>query len=84
MTVKELQNTVIETITDLYELEEEVTLESDMMEDLSLSSMEIILLLGELETMFGVALPEGEISDICLVGDLCDVIVTLLRQKQSQ
>lgn len=59
---------------------ETVEEESSFMDDLEMASMEIFVLLGELENKFSIKIPERMMKKIGTVGDLADVIQEI-REK---
>lgn len=52
----------------------EIREDSAMMDDLDLSSMEIMTLLAELEDKFDLRIPESELRSFVTVGDLADYL----------
>ena len=71
-TVKE---TVTKLICDVLDDEEiEVTEESGLMEDLDLSSLEIMTMIADIENEYHIVLKESELRQIVTVGDLIQCI----------
>lgn len=54
---------------------EEVTEDSVLMDDLDLSSMEILTIVADLEESFGIRIPEKELRGFVTVGDLTDYLL---------
>ena len=53
---------------------EDVTESSVLMDDLDLSSMEILTIVADLEETFGLRIPEKELRNIVTMGDLVDYL----------
>jgi len=58
------------TMTDA----DEITEESELMEDLGISSMDVLFLISGLEAEFGVKIPERDIRQVVTVSDVIDII----------
>ena len=53
---------------------EDVTESSVLMDDLDLSSMEILTIVADLEETFGLRIPEKELRNFATMGDLVDYL----------
>lgn len=63
------------TLEDVAEIApEEVTEDSVLMDDLDLSSMEILTVISELEEAFGLRIAEKELRGFVTVGDLVEYL----------
>ena len=62
------------TVTDV----DDITEDSEMIEDLEIGSMDILFLLNSLEAEFGIKIPEKEVRKMVTVGDMADTIERLL------
>ena len=78
MTKEQVIEKVIEIIKDSADIDEEVTLDTRVIEDLGLSSMEAVLILGDLENEFGIDLPVSELHDVVTVSDFCRHVLNKL------
>lgn len=78
MTVQEVKEAIIQVIITSTETEQTVTLDSELVRDLGLSSMEVLVLLGDLESAFGVVIPVSQVTHVETVEDLCEVVLRLL------
>lgn len=58
---------------------EEINAESELSDDLEISSMDVLFLISSLEEEFGIKVPEKEIRKMFTVGDVADVITKLTR-----
>lgn len=56
----------------------EITKDSNMMSDLDFSSLDVILVITEIENEFGVEIPDEYIIGIVTVGDVVDVVEKLI------
>ena len=65
---------VFATMTDA----EEITEESELIEDLEISSMDILMLISSLEEEFKTKISEKEVRKMVTVGDVADTIERLL------
>ena len=54
---------------------EDVTESSVLMDDLDLSSMEIVTIVADIEETFGLRIPEKELRNFVTMGDLVDYLV---------
>lgn len=63
----------IEDIADIPQDEMEET--SMLMDDLELSSLEIMTLIAELEKEFDVRIPEKSLRNLITIGDMADILM---------
>ena len=61
---------------------EDVTESSVLMDDLDLSSMEILTIVADLEETFGLRIPEKELRNFVTMGDLVDYLVANVGKNQ--
>ncbi len=73
-------NRVIELFATMTEAEE-ITADSEILEDLEISSMDVLYLISSLEEEFHITVPEQLVRKMVTVGDAADVIGQLLRTK---
>ena len=66
---------VMSTISDA----EEITEESEIMEDLDISSMDVLFLISSMEAEFKCKVPEKELRKVVTVGDVAQIIVKALK-----
>ena len=79
MTIEQAKKQIIKSIIDVTETDQQVTEESLIVHELGLSSMEVLVMIGELEDIYGVELNMKRIGNVKTVGQLCDVIIDQLR-----
>ena len=76
-------NNILQRVIDLFatmaDTEEEITADSELIEDLGISSMDVLFLISSLEEEFKIKVPEKEIRKIVTVGDVVDTIIALLK-----
>lgn len=70
---EKILNRVIELFSTMTEAEE-ITEDSELLEDLEISSMDAMLLVTNMEEEFKIKLPESELRKMVTVGDVVDVI----------
>ena len=75
---EEIMEKVIQTTMEVGELEE-VRPQDSFMDDLEMSSVEIMELLGELETVLGIRIPEKILSRVAPVQNMCDEIIKIMK-----
>lgn len=62
------------TMTDA----QEITEESELIEDLGVSSMDVLFLVSNLEEEFGIKISERHIRQMATIGDVTQVVAQLL------
>lgn len=71
---------VIELFATMTEAEE-ITADSEILEDLEISSMDVLYLISSLEEEFHISVPEQLVRKMVTVGDVADVIEQLLSAR---
>ena len=59
----------------------QITADSEIMEDLEISSMDVLYLISSLEEEFHISVPEQLVRKMVTVGDVADVIEQLLSAR---
>lgn len=77
VSIQESVIALFSTMTD-----EEVHLDSELVDDLGISSMDVMFVISSLEEEFHVKISEKEIRRMYTVGDVVDTIVSLTDQTQ--
>lgn len=80
MTVQEANKAIMDVIAESTETEVALTEQTELVQELGLSSMEVVVLLGDLEDVFGITIPVSRIRSVRTVGDLCRVIIAILTE----
>lgn len=75
--IKQKVMEVIEDTTDI--LREEMSEEDALMDDLDVSSLEILTIIGEIEEVFDIKVDKKEMRDIVTIGDVIDHIYNTLN-----
>lgn len=75
MTEQDVKKEIINVIVKSTETELEVEPDMDLFADMGLSSIEVMVMLGDLEDEFGIDIPAGELLHVCTVGDLIDIVI---------
>ena len=72
----EIVSQILAILEDVAEISpEDVTEDSVLMDDLDLSSMEILTVVADLEETFGLRIPEKELRNFVTIRDLVDYLV---------
>lgn len=80
MTVQEAKTEIIRSIVEITETEVEVTETTEIIRGLGLASIEVLMLLGELEDTYDVDLSPKVVEHVKTVGQLCDAIIDQLKR----
>ena len=79
--MNEIYESVKEIIINIADIpEEEITLDSAMIDDLCLSSIEIMTIIGDIEAKNNIKLLADDLSNIRTIGELIDAI----KRKKDQ
>ncbi len=81
MTIEELNNQIYNVIRSSTETELELYEDLNLITQMGLSSVEIMLMISDLEDAFGMELPVSELRNVATVGQLCQVIQQNLRKN---
>lgn len=77
MTVKQLEEIIIELIEEYAETDE-ITKETSLVQDLCLSSMQVLSFVADMEDEFGIEIKPTELSGIVTVNDIINMVIGLL------
>lgn len=69
---------VIELFSTMTEVEE-ITEDSELIDDLEISSMDVLFLISSLEEEFKIQVPEKSIRKMVTIGDVAEVIASLMK-----
>lgn len=78
MTNEDILNRVIELFATMSEAEE-ITEDSELIDDLEISSMDVLFLISSMEAEFDIKVPEKAIRKMVTVGDVAEVIYGLVN-----
>ena len=71
---------VIDLFATMANTEEEITADSELIEDLGISSMDILFLISSLEEEFKIKISEKQMRQIVTVGDVVEVVAQLINK----
>ena len=80
MDYEEILERVINLLAAMKELENEVTADSDLIEDLGISSMDVLFLITSLEEEFNVKVPAHAIRKMYTVADVAEIVDKLISE----
>ena len=80
MTVQEVKKEIIHIIKVSTETELDITEETNIYGDMGLSSVEVMVMLGELEDAIGIDIPASKLRKVSTVGDMCELVISILRK----
>ena len=69
---------VIELFSTMTEAED-ITEDSALIDDLEISSMDVLLLVSGIEEEFGIQVPEKVIRQMVTIGDVAEIVGSLLK-----
>ena len=78
MKIQDVKEKIIEVIKESTETEITLTPETELFADMGLSSVEVVVMLGDLEDAFGIDIPAADIRDVRTVGELSDLIIFMM------
>lgn len=82
MTRKEIQQEIYDVIQTSTETECVISDEKYLGQDMGLSSMEVFILMGDLEDNFGITIPTGCLRNVQTVGELSEVVIRILMEDE--
>lgn len=74
----DIQQRVIDLFATMADTEEEITVDSELIEDLGISSMDVLFLISSLEEEFKIKVPEKLIRKMVTIGDVAEAIEELV------
>lgn len=80
MTNKDTLQRVIELFATMADTQNEITADSELIEDLGITSMDVLYLISSLEEEFSVKVPEKAIRKMVTVGDVAETIAGLANR----
>lgn len=78
MSSETILNRVIALFATMTEVEE-ITADSEIIDDLEISSMDVLFLVSAMEEEFHISIPEKMIRKMVTVGDVADVVEGLMK-----
>ena len=80
MTTQDVKKKIIDVIEKSTETELELTPDTELFADMGLSSVEVVVMLGDLEDAFGIDIPAADIRNVRTIGELSDLIIFIMRK----
>lgn len=80
MKLEEAKKKIIDVIAESTETDLELTADTGLFTDMGLSSVEVVVMLGDLEDAFGIDIPAAELRNIKTIGELSDLIIFIMRK----
>ncbi|MBR3973463.1 MAG: acyl carrier protein [Oscillospiraceae bacterium] len=80
MTIAQVKEEILAVIRTSTETEMELTPETNLVQEMGLSSVETMLLLSDLEDRFGITIPASSLRSIQTVNDLSQTVISLLMK----
>lgn len=81
MTIEQLNGAIYDVIRSSTETELELRDDLHLITQMGLSSVEIMLLISDLEDQFAIELPISELRDVATVGQLCQVVARVIQRS---
>lgn len=78
MCKEDILKKVIELFSTMTEVEE-ITEDSELIDDLGISSMDVLFLISSMEEEFKIKVPESAIRKMVTVDDVAEVIASLMK-----
>lgn len=78
MCKEDILKSVIELFSTMTEAEE-ITPDSELIDDLGISSMDVLFLISSMEEEFKIKVPESAIRKMVTVDDVAEVIASLMK-----
>lgn len=79
MATNDILQRVIDLFATMADTDEEITEESELIDDLGISSMDVLFLISSLEEEFKIKVSEKEIRKMSTIGDVTEVIERLVK-----
>ena len=83
MTTQDAKKKIIDVIEESTETELELTPDTELFADMGLSSVEVVVMLGDLEDAFGIDIPAADIRNVRTIGELSDLIIFILKGDKT-
>lgn len=80
MSYNEILERVIDIFSTMAETDDEITAESEIIEDLGISSMDVLLLICNLEEEFGIKIPERMVRKMASIDDVARIVEDLTNK----
>lgn len=78
MTTAAIREDVFKVVAESTETEVEITEETGLIQDMGLSSIEVMILVSDLEEHFDIRIAAPLLRDVRTIGDLCGIVADIL------
>lgn len=78
MTVNEIEKEVLNTVILSTETELEISKNTCLIQDMGLSSIEVMILISDLEERFKIRIAASRLRNVQTIGDLCTIVTECL------
>lgn len=80
MDEQKIKEKVMEVIAESTETDVNLTEETTLYDEMSLSSIEVYVLLNDLEDTFGIRIPVSDLRKVHTVGELCEIVLSEIEE----
>ncbi|MGN0249985.1 MAG: acyl carrier protein [Oliverpabstia sp.] len=80
MALQDVKKKIIDVIVESTETEIELTQDTGIFTDMGLSSVEVVVMLGDLEDAFGIDIPAAELRNVRTIRELSDLIIFIMQK----
>mgnify|MGYP002732002622 CR=1 FL=1 len=81
MAYEDILRKVIDVFALIADNDDVITVDSELIEDLGVSSMDVLMMICNLEEEFKVKVPEKMIRCMATIGDVVDIMASLIQSK---
>ena len=78
MTTAAIREDVFKVVAESTETEAAITEETGLIQDMGLSSIEVMILVSDLEEHFNIRIAASRLRNVRTVGDLCGIVADIL------
>lgn len=79
MATVDILQRVIDLFATMADTEDEITADSELIDDLGISSMDVLFLISCLEEEFMIKVPEAMLRKMFTIGDVAEIITGLIK-----
>lgn len=82
MTIAELNKEILEVISRSTETELEITENTHLLRQMGLTSVEIMMLISDLEDHFDITIPANSLRGVQIIADLQALVLDVIRENR--
>ena len=79
MTIAQIKEEILHVIRESTETEVEIHEQTHIINEMNLSSIEVMMMISDLENRFGINIPTEKLRDVRTIHDLCEIVIEALR-----